>query len=59
LRVMRDYFLFYSSTMIPFCALWVGVWACSWRWRAGAAPNGGPATALGSSGFTEGPPSVS
>ena len=61
LRNVRDLFVLYSSTMVPFCALWVGVWACRWRRRAepGAAPNGGPATPLGSSGVTEGPPSVS
>ena len=31
----------------------------SWTTQQGAAPNGGPATPPGSSGVTEGPPSVS
>jgi hypothetical protein len=31
LRVARSEFTRFATTMIPFCALWVGVWACRWR----------------------------
>ena len=60
LRYWRDSYFFHWGHHAS-----AAVWAIEWyqsrtkNGELGAAPNGGPATQLGNSGVTEGPPSVS